>query len=118
MAQHAVQQDVEVSPPVFTGNEFTSVEFRIQSMGTIYLSKLWNTDAGELCFLIKDGSAVLKHLSIGDEFDARFMTSSAPRAPEEIRTRIHGIHLETKGRFKGHYLVGLSPVDGPSVQVH
>ena len=118
MAQQALQHHEEIRQPVFIGDQFTSVEFRIQSMGTIYLSKLWNSDAGDLCFLIKDGSAVLKHLSIGDEFDARFMTSSAPLAPEEIRTRIHGIHLETEGRFKGHYLVGLAPVDGPSVQVH
>lgn len=98
-------------------DDFSSIEFRIHSMGTIYLSRLWQTDDGETCFLIKEGSAVLNHLNVGDEINARFLSGRFGGVPQQLATRIDGIRRETVGRFKGHHLIALAMSDqNPTMQ--
>jgi hypothetical protein len=88
--------------------DFSCIEFPIQSMGTIYLSRLWQTPEGETCCLIKEGSAVLDHRSVGNDSNARFLTRGSGGAPRQLTARIDGIRRETVGRFKGHHLILLA----------
>ncbi|MFH1985305.1 MAG: hypothetical protein ABIL58_26000 [Pseudomonadota bacterium] len=101
LAEHSRNQSPDLE-------NFSCIEFRIHSMGTIYLSRLWQTPEGETCFLIKEGSAVLEHLSVGDDINARFLTGGSGGAPRQLKTHINGIRRETVGRFKGHHLIVLS----------
>ena len=117
MANEAVFMNPNDGTPVFNPGDYSCIEFRIQSMGTIYLSRLWRTPEGETCFLIKEGSAVLDHLSVGDEIQARFIPGQSESAPMTATTRIHGIRRETMGRFRGHHLIALV-VDGPNTTTH
>lgn len=108
MAQEAtlLHTPEDVQPPDL--GHFSSIEFRIHSMGTIYLSRLWPTPEGKTCFIIKEGSAVLGHLQVGDAIEARFLADRSGGAPQQLTTRIDGIRKETTGRFKGHHLIVLS----------
>lgn len=111
MAQEALMiAESGKNRPVDLG-DFSSIEFRILSMGTIYLSRLWQTADGETCFLIKEGSAVLNHLNVGDEINARFLSGRFGDVPQPLATRISGIRRETVGRFKGHHLIALTLSD-------
>ena len=117
MANEALLMNPNDGAPEFDLGDYSCIEFRIQSMGTIYLSRLWRTEAGETCFLIKEGSAVLDHLSVGDELQARFIPGQSNSSPMTATTRIHGIHRETIGRFRGHHLIALT-VNRPSTTTH
>jgi hypothetical protein len=117
MANEALSIDRQNHTPPVNLGDYSCIEFRIQSMGTIYLSRLWQTTDGETCFLIKEGSAVLDHLQVGDEIDARFLTGQSGSTPHTMTTRIHGIRCETSGRFKGHHLIALVPGD-PNTTTH
>ncbi len=117
MANEAVFMNPNDGVPAFNLGDYSCIEFRIQSMGTIYLSRLWRTSEGEICFLIKEGSAVLDHLSVGDEIQARFITGQSESTPMTATTRIQGIRCETTGRFRGHHLIALA-VDAPNATTH
>ena len=108
MAQEARMYTEQGRAPSIGLADFTCIEFPIQTMGTIYLSRLWQTPEGETCFLIKEGSAVLAHLSVGEDINARFLTGGSGGAPRELTAHIDGIRRETVGRFKGHHLIVLA----------
>lgn len=95
---------------------YVSIELPIRSMGAVYQSRLWNVALKGLCFVVKDGSAIISHLHVGDILSARYRTD-IPGQPETIAdTRIRHITHETTGRFKGHHLVGLSIIDAADLK--
>lgn len=95
------------------GPGYTCVEFHIQKMGAIYQSKIWEAPLKGLFFLVKEGSSVLAHLRTGDEIKARYTPVNRRKPGNYIRTRIRYIVQEQTGRFRGHYLVGLSMMEDP-----
>ncbi|MBN1627001.1 MAG: hypothetical protein JW944_10800, partial [Deltaproteobacteria bacterium] len=61
-----------------------------------------------LCLLVKEDSAVLAHLKVGDIVDMKYYKADYSRSGKYMRTQIRYITKDEEGRFKGHYKVGIS----------
>jgi hypothetical protein len=114
----ALTQSIEQATPVGNINDpdYSCVEFHIQTMGAVYQSKIWKIPLKGLFFLVKEGSSVLNHLRTGDEIKARYTLINQRKPGDYVKTRIRYIIREQTGRFRGHYLVGLSMIEGPDNQ--
>jgi hypothetical protein len=88
--------------------EYHSVEFKIADLGALYQFKIWNTSSKGICVLVREDSNVLKYIEVGNVLDMKYHTSDYSIPPQNLKTQIKHITKEDHGRFKGHYLVGLS----------
>ena len=111
----ALTQTIQNAAPVEQAGQpgYSSIEFHIQNMGAVYQSKIWEVPLKGLFFLVKEGSSVLSHLKTGDEIKARYTQVDRRKPGDYTKTRIRYIINERSGRFKGHYLVGLSLMEEP-----
>jgi hypothetical protein len=89
-------------------DKFYSVEFSLKGIDSVYQFKIWNMSSRGMCVLIKEDSDVLKHLRAGDILDMKYYSSDALSPTEHLQTEIRHITKDEEGRFKGHFLVGLS----------
>ena len=89
-------------------DKFYSVEFALKGIDFVYQFKIWNMSSRGMCVLIKEDSDVLKHLKAGDILDMKYYSSDSSEPAEKRQTEIRHITRDDKGRFKGHFLVGLS----------
>jgi PilZ domain len=87
---------------------YYSVQFTTEGLSSFYQFKLWNISAGGLCILVKEGSDILNHLTVGDALEMTYYLSDAQGASDTLKTKIIHITKNEDGRFQGHYLVGLS----------
>lgn len=92
-------------------NLYHSVEFCFRSPGPIYQFKLRNVSSRGLCILVKENSAVMQQLQVGDIIDMQYRTPETPTLANALKTRIRHISREGSGRYKHHFLVGLSVVE-------
>ena len=92
-------------------DHYYSVEFTLPGLAPVYQFKLWNLSKKGMCILVKEDSAVVNHLSVGDKLSMKYYLSSAIGATEMLTTEIKHVTKNDQGRFKGHYLVGLSILD-------
>ena len=89
-------------------DRYYSVQFTVAGLKPQYQFKTWNISEKGLCILIREDSEVLNHLRAGDVLQMTYYVNDPQGALENLRTRIQHITLNDSGRFKGHYLVGLS----------
>ena len=89
-------------------DKFYSVEFSLKGIDFVYQFKLWNMSSKGMCVLIKEDSVVLEHLKAGDIVDMKYYSSDSLSPTEHLQTEIRHITKDDEGRFKGHFLVGLS----------
>ncbi len=89
-------------------DKFYSVEFALKGTDFVYQFKIWNMSSKGMCVLIKEDSVVLKHLKLGDIVDMKYYSSDSLSPTEHLQTEIRHITKDDEGRFKGHFLVGLS----------
>ena len=94
-------------------DQYHSVEFFVKGMELPYQFKIWNTASMPMCVLVKENSAVLPLLKVGDTLDMRFYSGESVYDTDSLRTTIRHI-TKDEGRFKGHYLVALEILRGPS----
>ena len=87
---------------------YYSVQFTTQGLASFYQFKLWNISKKGMCILVKEGSQVLKHLKVGDTLEMTYYLTDSQGAHENLTTQIKHITQNDKGRFQGHYMVGLS----------
>ena len=87
---------------------FYSVQFTTGGLATFYQFKLWNISQKGLCILVKEGSQVLEHINVGDSLEMKYYLADSQGAHEDLTTQIKHITKNDKGRFQGHYMVGLS----------
>ena len=87
---------------------YYSVQFTTEGLASFYQFKLWNISAKGMCILVKEGSEVLKHLSVGDTLDMTYYLVDNQGANEQLKTQIKHITQNDDGRFQGHFMVGLS----------
>lgn len=90
------------------GSEYHSVELFPQSHACAYQFRLWDLSPEGVCFLVRKESVVLDALHIGDILDMKFYGPDDSQAPKVFQAKIRHITWKEEGRFKGHYLVGLS----------
>ena len=93
--------------------QFHSVEFHVGELRLLYQSKVWCSDSEAMFTLIKEDSDVLNQIHVGDILNMRFYSSDRYCPPRDLETEIQYITKDTRGRFKGHFLVGLSIISSP-----
>ncbi|RJQ57206.1 MAG: hypothetical protein C4530_13090 [Desulfobacteraceae bacterium] len=91
-------------------DRFYSVEFSKKGMDAIYQFKIWNISPKGMCILVKENSALVRHLKVGDVLDMKYYPSDDTGPVERCKTEITHITKDAEGKFKGHFLVGLSMV--------
>lgn len=104
-------QDGRRSEPRSFTDQYHCVEFQIYSIGSFYQFKIWDISSKGMCILVKENSAVMNHIKIDDIIEMKYYPKESSASIEEIKTQIRHITKSEQGRFKGHYLVGLSVLD-------
>jgi len=102
-AKHPSDQRAEPRQP---SERFHSVEMKLGSL-PIYLFKLKDVSASGACFMIKEGSAILKHLKVGQILNMRFNTEDETEPAEVFKSEIKYITKALEKPYTGHYLVGI-----------
>lgn len=88
-------------------DQFYSVEFSIRGIGVPYQFKIWDIFSPFMCVLVKEYSAIMSRLKVGDTLNMKYYSADSGYRPECLKTAIRHIVKNDQGRFKGHYLVGL-----------
>jgi len=92
-------------------DKYYSVQFSVKDLGYYYQFKIWDVSSKGMCILIGEDSSVVGHLNVGDVIRMQYYLSDAVGSTEEFETEISHITKNDEGRFKGHYLVGLSIIE-------
>jgi hypothetical protein len=90
--------------------QYHSVELSINGLSFSYQFKIWNMASKSMCVMVREDSAVLSRLKVGDKLSMKYYTNELSCPVEQLETEIRHI-TKDEGRFKGHYLVGLSIVN-------
>jgi hypothetical protein len=88
-------------------HEVYAVELACSSLAFTYKFKIWNLSSKGTCIVVRDDSAVLKQIKVGDILEMKYYTTDTPNLPECLGTEIKHITKDEGGRFKNHTLVGL-----------
>ncbi len=94
----------ERSDPRREADSFCHVEFKPAWANHIYQCRIWNLSAKGMGILVRENSEILDHLKIDDVLEMRYHSEGATQL---LKTKIQHITMQDKGRFKGHFLVGL-----------
>ncbi len=89
-------------------NHYYSVEFFITDIKLLYQFKLWNSDSQSLFILVREDSGILQRIKEGRVFKTKYYSTDSLSPTVDSETQIKEISKDKNGRFKGHYLVGLS----------
>ena len=92
-------------------DKYYSVEFSPNGKGPVYLFKLRDISLKGLCILVKENSAILKGLKVGDILNMEYNSLESSGFTEIFKTKIRYISKTYQGRFTEDYLVGLSIID-------
>jgi len=112
--RYMMKQDIPNDPE--TGNrqeprkvvdKYYSVEFSIEALEPVYQFRIWNLSERGMCVLVREDSAVLNHLQEGKIFKMKYYPIDFPGKAEQLETEVRHISKDDKGRFKGHFMVGL-----------
>jgi hypothetical protein len=99
------------SEPRLSADQYCSVEFSISKGEPNYLFEIKDMSASGLCIIVKEGSAVLNHLKVGDTIDMKYYHPKETERPKLIKAEVKHISKDALGRYKGNYLVGLSVLE-------
>ena len=93
-------------------SEYYSVELALKGLHYLHQFRIWSIHNGSMCVLIKESSEVLGSLRVGDVMRMKYYTMDSLCPTRDLPTEIKHITKEDQGKFKGHYLVGLSILEG------
>jgi len=88
-------------------DQYCSVEFSVSSREPAYLFNIRDVSSLGTGILVKENSAVLKHLNVGDVLDMKYNPAKSRGLPESVRTEIKHITKFDHGPYRGYHLVGL-----------
>lgn len=95
-------------------DEYYSLDFSIGDATFVYQFKIWDLSSKGMCLLIKEDSEVLKHLKAGEMMEMQYYKEDSSHQGDYMKTKIMHITKDDTGRFKGHYLVGISLLENPN----
>jgi len=72
------------SEPRTIVDQYYSVEFSVKDIDSVYQFRIWNTSAKGICVLVKDGSALLKYLKVGDVLNMKYYKTDSPESSDTI----------------------------------
>ena len=101
----------------YPDGRFYSIEFQIQEPQLRYQFKLWNSEGNSMFVLVKEDSVILSNLEVGNTFKGKYYCEDRLHSIELHDTQINHIIRDESGRFKGHFLVGLSILNPPTPQL-
>ncbi|MFZ0448569.1 MAG: hypothetical protein WAL98_04940 [Desulfatiglandaceae bacterium] len=96
------------SEPRLPGSQFYSVELSIHDLNLSYQFKIWNIASQSMCVLVREDSELLTRLKVGDVMDMTYYTGSSAQPTAHLKTEIRHITKDEGGKFRGHYMVGIS----------
>ncbi len=73
----------------------------------LYQFKLKDISDNGASILIKENSAMINHLEVGQHLQIKFHANSHPDLNGYFESKIAHITKNEEGRYKGHYLVGV-----------
>jgi hypothetical protein len=94
-------------------DRYFSVEFIVEGTETIYQFRIWDVSPQGMCVLVKRDSDLLRHLKVGQNWNMKYYRDDASKPADYLTTEIRHITRDESGRFKDHYLVGLSILGSP-----
>lgn len=89
-------------------DKYFSVQFSLNDKGPSYIFKLRDIFLNRLCILVKNDSAVLKHLMVGDILDMEYIPRKSPGSADSLKTLIKNISKNPQDLFTEHSLIELS----------
>ena len=92
--------------PRHPSTKFHSVEMKLGSL-PIYLFKLKDVSANGACFMVKEGSAILRHLKVGQILNMRYHAEDELKPSEVFKSEIKYITKALEKPYQGHYLIGI-----------
>lgn len=103
------------SEPRTLPDQYTSVEFSISKQDPIFQFRVRDISPSGMGILVNEGSMALEYLTVGQVLNMNYNPVDTDGSPERMETEIRHITLLDKGRYRGHYLVGLLIKSGPIV---
>ena len=94
------------SEPRQPSKKFHSVEMKLASL-PIYLFKLKEISSNGACFMVKEGSAILRHLQVGQILNMRYHADDEMEPSEVFKSKIKHITKALENPYKDHYAVGI-----------
>jgi hypothetical protein len=103
--ESAVERRSEVRTLV---DKYFSVEFSKKGLDNLYQFKIWNISSKGVCILVREDSDIMNHLAVGDILDMKYYPVEESSPVEHSKTEITHITKDEQGRFRGHFLIGLT----------
>jgi hypothetical protein len=94
-------------------DDYYSVEFNLSRELPVHQFRVRDMSPLGLGILVNESSEVLKRLTVGDALEMKFNPINGSDAAECLKTEIRHITRMDKGRFRGHYLVGIQILERP-----
>ena len=88
--------------------KYSSVEFSTFEEIFTYQFKVRDVASSGMGILVKEDSAAFKSLKVGDVLKMKYYPLNFSDPPVHLQTEIKHITKDETGRFRDHYLVGLS----------
>jgi len=94
-------------------DQYYSVDFSVENESLLYQFKIWDLSSKGMCLLVKEGSAAMNHINIGDIVKMKYYKADSSNPGKYLKTKIIHISKDEEGRFKGHHVVGIQILDEP-----
>lgn len=111
MGAYAVSRQEESAGRQSDAQTFYHVQFSIDGIAGIYLFRIRSNEPNQPYILVREDSELLAHINEGDVLSVAYCQSNAVHDATTIPTKIESISPDDDGRFKGHQVVGLVPIE-------
>jgi len=98
------------NPGIIT-DRYSSVEISISNAEPAYMFRIRNIPSSGVGILVKEGSAILRHLRVGDTLNLKYNPFAATDLPEYLKTEIRYITEYDQTRPHKHYLVNFAVIE-------
>ena len=98
--------------PRWAPEKYVSVEFCPNSLESIYLFRIRDESASGLGILVREGSEALRHLKVGNVLNIVCRSARPLEYHANLKARVVHATKNDDGQFRGHYLIGLSIIEG------
>jgi hypothetical protein len=88
-------------------DQYRSVEFSPSSTEPVYQFRIRDISSSGTGILIKEKSAALRHMKVGDILKMKYNPMNLSNSPQYLNTEIIHITKIDEGQYRGNYLVGL-----------
>ena len=99
-----------LDPGMLTGR-YSSVEIAISNVEPAYMFRIRNIPSSGVGILVKEDSAVLRHLRVGDKLNLKYNPPGPSDMPEYLKTEIKYITKFDQTRYHKHYWVNFAVIE-------